>query len=160
VAGVERRRAFEQEAVGEDDRQGAEQGADAMPVLAVGCEAERHVRPCRLIAHVVALAPEAEDSDAVAVVDELLSPLQRARVGDIRTEKEEVSPGLCCSCRPGLREVVAHKLVDRSMHAAEYRRSRFSVNVINLWRLFCESQVDHWRGTWSRCRLAYMVTAL
>jgi hypothetical protein len=68
------------------------------------------------------------------VVDELLSPLKRARVVKVGTEKEELSAGLCRSRRPSLREVVAHKLVDRSMHAPEYRRSGISANVINLWR--------------------------
>src|SRR5262249_13677154 len=115
---------------------------------------------CWLITHVVALTPEAEDRDAIAVVDELLNSLQRACVGDVGTEKEELSAGLCRSRRPGLREVVAHKLVDRSMHAPEYRRSRFSVNVINLWRQYCESQVDHWRGQRGRCLLVHMDTTL
>src|SRR5215471_5958722 len=53
------------------------------------------------------------------------------------------------------------------MHALQYRRSRFAVNVINLWRSifcasarFCESQVDHWRAWRARCLLAYMDTTL
>jgi hypothetical protein len=101
VAGIEHRRALEQETVGEDGRQGAEQGADAVPVLAVRREAQRHVRPGRLIAHVVAFAPEAKDRDAVAVVDELLRPLQRARIRDVRAEEKKLSPGLRGSCGPG-----------------------------------------------------------
>ena len=91
VAGVEDRRALQRIATGEQGGNGAQQRANPMPVSRIAREAQRNVRPGRLIGGVVALAPKAEDRDAIAEVHELLNALQRAGIGHVGAEEQEFS---------------------------------------------------------------------
>ena len=68
---------------------GAQQRTNSVPIARIAREAQRDVGPWRLIGGVVALAPKAEDRDAIAEVHELLDPLQRAGIRDVGTEEQQ-----------------------------------------------------------------------